>query len=171
MSDNYVLIVSEAEHSTILNALRHWQASGHPAYPEIFSDVPYGPVPEDDVDDFVERVNVQVNLDMIAVMKGGYITHALTPDATCRINLMVLDLDVEGVGEHHLQMVQLPGTDQPVKAMLYGIEQNTEAKDFIESQISEITDEESGVLQDANMDLFEAAHADHHFVSEEAIPA
>lgn len=169
-SDNYVLIVSDVEHATILNALRHWQASGHPVYPEIFSEFPSGPVAEDEVDDFIERINTEVNLDMMCVLKGGYVTHALTPDATCRINLMVLDLDVDGVGERDLTTVQLPGTDQHVQAMLYGLEANTEAKDFIDSLISETSGDGSPAAQDSNLDLFES-HVANHFVSDEPIPA
>lgn len=130
MSDKNILVLSDREHATVLNALRHWQATGRPAYPEIFEEIPEGPVAEDDIDDFVERVNSNVNLDIMLTIEGGYVTNAYLPERTERIAIHIFDLDTDGVDEDDLMELPIPFSGiQP--GLLYSVNESISAPEFL----------------------------------------
>lgn len=131
MSTNNVLLVCDREHATILNALRFWQAAGRPAFPEYFEEIPGGPVAEDDVDAFIERINADVTLSILLTIESGIVCSAYVPGAADNIAINVIDLDTDGVDEEDLEELQLPFLGIQ-SGTTYSVARNIEAREFLE---------------------------------------
>lgn len=155
MSDSNVLLVSDQEHATLINALRFWQAAGRPVYPELFDGDVAAPVEEDDLDDFIERINLQCNLSVMCVIESGIVTQAYLPDATNRILLHVFDLDIEGVDEEDLTEMPIP-LNGIQTGMLYSVEQNIAAPEFLKLLDQKIVQD----LAESEQEPAAALHAD-----------
>lgn len=130
MSNNNVLLVSDQEHATILNALRFWQAAGHPIYPDYFPDEIGSPVAAEDVDDFIDRINGDCSLTVMCTIEGGIVTQAFVPGATDRIAIHVFDLDTDGVAEEDLCELHVPLSGVR-SGVLYSAQANIEAAAFL----------------------------------------
>lgn len=130
MSNTNVLLVSDREHATILNALRFWQAAGHPIYPDFFDGEVDGPVAPEQVDAFIERINCECSLTVMCTIEDGIVTQAFVPDSTDRIAIHVFDLDTDGVDEEDLCELHVPLSGIRT-GMLYSVQSNIEAAPFL----------------------------------------
>lgn len=103
-----VLIVSDSEHLTILNALHFWQAAGRPVFPEIMEDQTTDPVAEQDLDAFIDRISSDVYLSVLLTIEKGIVTSAYMPGAANQVCFNVFDMDTDGVEEEGLEELHLP---------------------------------------------------------------
>ena len=130
MSDKNVVLLTDQEHATILNALRFWQAAGRPVYPEMFEGDVVEPVQEEELDGFIERFNTECDLTLMCVIEKGIVTQAFAPDATNRLLIHVFDTDTDTIDEEDLTELPVPMMGIQT-GMLYSIHENLAAPDFL----------------------------------------
>lgn len=97
--------LSDREVATLINALSFWKVAGRPQYPDCFENIPEGPIEEHEIEPLIQRLEVDVTFEAIAVIEDGIVSKVITPFDTDYMQIHVLDKDYT---EGDLVSVPLP---------------------------------------------------------------
>lgn len=104
----YALIaLAERDITTILNALRLYQAQGTPVYEEIVEGVEGGALDIDETDILCDRINSPDPVDIMLELSGGYVNLAIVDDMFDNLSISVLDGDTDSMDSNDLSIVSL----------------------------------------------------------------
>ena len=103
---NYIIKLAPRELATVLSALAYWGAAGRPAFPDFFEDVDGDALAPEELEPFMERIQMDVGFQPVILLSEGQAIKTLLPFDSDYVQVHVLDMDHSDAG----QLQTLSGT-------------------------------------------------------------